>query len=145
MTEICLLDKIPEHELMPVPKSLAGMNDCLHTGNKSLLSDVLTRDVSTPREMSLCGTSCLVIYGQATCDGPWKIPWSYYLWSIADVFLKSVFDMPLGKSFDRIGVTFDRYRKDSIKSGTRKKQTQWQQAHKKSNRKQIDPSTRQMV
>ena len=38
----------------------------------------------------------------------------------------------MGKSFDRIGVTFDRYRKDSIKSGTKKKQTQWQHAHKKS-------------
>ena len=51
MTEICLLDKIPEHEPMPVPKSLAGMNGCLHTGNKSLLSDVLTKDVSTPEPL----------------------------------------------------------------------------------------------
>ena len=93
MTEICLLDKIPEHELMPVPNHFAGMNGCLHTGNTSLLPDVLTKDASTPREMSLCGTSCLVIDGQATCDGPWKIPWSYYLWLIADLFITSVFDM----------------------------------------------------
>ena len=58
-------------------------------------------------------------------------------------FMKSVFDM--GKSFDRIGVTFDRYRKDSMKSGARKKPTQWQHAHKKSNRKQINLSSRHVV
>ena len=106
---------------MPVPISLDGMNGCLHTGNKSLLSDMLTKDVSTLTEITLCGTSCLVIDGQALVMALGKLHGATTFGQYANVFIKSVFDM--GISFDRIDVTFDRYQKDSIKSGTRMKRT----------------------
>ena len=66
-------------------------NGWLSSHWQSLLSDVLTTDVSTPREMSLCGTSCLVIYDQATCDGPWKNPMELVLPMANSRFVQSQF------------------------------------------------------
>ena len=42
------LDNILQHELMSVPLSLASTNGTLHSPNKSLLADILTKDVLTP-------------------------------------------------------------------------------------------------
>ncbi len=39
------LSAILQHELMPVPVSLAEMNRTMRTGNKSILVDVLTENV----------------------------------------------------------------------------------------------------
>ena len=59
------LDNILQHELMSVPLSLATINGTLHSANKSLLANILTKDVLTPSTISLDGSSCLLIDGQA--------------------------------------------------------------------------------
>ena len=59
------LHKVLQHELMTVPVSLAYPNGSLRVGSKTVLTDVLTKDVTCPPEITLDGTSCLVIDGQA--------------------------------------------------------------------------------
>ena len=59
------LDNILQHELMSVPLSLTTINGTLHSPNKSLLANILTKDVLTPSTISLDGPSCLLIDGQA--------------------------------------------------------------------------------
>ncbi len=53
---------------MSVPLSLATTNGTLHSPNKYLLADILTKDVLTPPTISLDGPSCLLIDGQALFD-----------------------------------------------------------------------------
>ena len=117
------LHQILQYELMPVPISLAAMNGSLLTGNKSLLADVLTQDVSTPARVTLSGTTSLVIDDQALVMALGKPPGVTTFGEYADVFMKSVFDIGVG--FDRIDVTksFGRYQQDSIKAGTRMERT----------------------
>ena len=42
------LDNILQHKLMSVPLSLATISRTLHSPNKSLLANILTKDVLTP-------------------------------------------------------------------------------------------------
>ena len=117
------LDRILQHELMPVPISLAAMNGSLHTGSggKSRLANELTQDVATPDQVTLTGTTCLVIDGQALVMLLGKPSGITTFGEYADRFVNSVFSM--GAKFERIDVTFDRYQQDSIKTGTRMKCT----------------------
>ena len=117
------LDRILQHELMPVPISLAAMNGILHTGSggKSRLANELIQDVSTPDQVTLTGTTCLVIDGQALVMLLGKPSGITTFGEYADRFVNSVFSM--GAKFERIDVTFDRYQQDSIKTGTRMKRT----------------------
>ena len=59
------LEGVLQHELLPVPISLAEMNGTLHTGNKSVLDDILTTVIICPESVKKEGTSCLIINGQA--------------------------------------------------------------------------------
>ena len=60
------LTAVLRHELLPVPISLANTNGALRTGNKSLLADGLTKDVTCPESLDLQYlSSCLIIDGQA--------------------------------------------------------------------------------
>jgi hypothetical protein len=59
------MQTILQHELMPVPVSLAEMNQTLRTGNKSMLAEVLTEKVECPSSLALEGRSALVIDGIA--------------------------------------------------------------------------------
>ena len=115
------LQQILQHELMPVPISLAAMNGSLLSGNKSLLADTLASNVSTPANIKITGTASLVIDGQALVMALGKPPGVSTFGNYADVFMKSVLDM--GAEFDRIDLVFDRYDQASIKAGTRKKRT----------------------
>ena len=117
------LDRILQHELMPVPISLAAMNGSLHTGSggKSRLANELIQDISTPDQVTLTGNTCLVIDGQALVMLHGKPSGITTFGEYADKFVSSVFSM--GAKFERIDVTFDRYQKDSIKTGRRIKRT----------------------
>ena len=59
------LPAIMKYELMPVPLSIAEMNEALRTGNKSLLADVLTADICCPVAIDnlVPVSSCLFIDG----------------------------------------------------------------------------------
>jgi len=59
------LDNILQHELMSVPLSLTKINGTLHSPNKSLLSNIMTKYLLTPSTISLDGPRCLLIDGQA--------------------------------------------------------------------------------
>ena len=111
-----------------LPISLAGLNGCLHTGNKSLLLDMLIKDVSNHTQITLSGTSCLVIYGQALVMAL-KNPRCVH---------KVIFDMV--KSFVRIDESWQVT--ERLQVGNQIETNTWKQAHKR-NRMQINPSTRQ--
>ena len=49
------MQKVLKHELMPVPVSLAEMNQTLRTGNKSIPADVVTANVNCPATITLEG------------------------------------------------------------------------------------------
>ena len=115
------LEKILQHELMPVPVSLASTDGSLHSANKSILADVLTKALVTPPSVILPGTTGLVIDGQALVMAIGKPHDVTTFGGYADMFVKSVMNM--GASFNRIDVTFDHYQQHSIKDGTRKKRT----------------------
>ena len=59
------LGNVLKHELIPVPVSLAEMDDSLRVGNKPSLIDVLIQNVSTPSEIEIKAPSTLIIDGQA--------------------------------------------------------------------------------
>ena len=63
------LDQILQHELMPV--SLAAINGSLHigSGGKSKLANELIQDISSPEQLTLAETTCLVIDDQALAPG----------------------------------------------------------------------------
>ncbi|KAK5933310.1 hypothetical protein CgunFtcFv8_013803 [Champsocephalus gunnari] len=55
------LENVPQHELMPIPPSLAATNGSLHSTNKSALANILTKHVQTPADVPLQEPSCLAI------------------------------------------------------------------------------------
>lgn len=117
------LDRILSHELGEVPISLAEENKSLRSGNKAILVEVLTKDVSCPSEIELPkdSTSTLVIDGQASVVAFGKPPEAKTFGDYADRFVKHILNV--GQRFDRIDVTFDHYKDTgtSIKDGTRGK------------------------
>jgi len=115
------LNNILNHELMKVPVSIADTSGTLRTGTKSILFDVLTKDVSCPSEITISEPSCLIIDGQAMIMSLGKPSDVNTFGEYADVVLKYIFKQ--GEAYDRIDVTFDRYRDLSIKADTRVKRT----------------------
>ncbi|MES9880098.1 MAG: hypothetical protein ABW185_04375 [Sedimenticola sp.] len=115
------LDEILQHELMPVPVAIASTNGSLRTGNKSVLADVMTKNVTCPPDIEIDQPSCIVIDGQALVVALGKPAGVTNFGELADVFLELV--IKTGRPFNRIDVTFDQYRETSIKAGTRKKRT----------------------
>jgi hypothetical protein len=110
-----------QHELMPVPVSIAEMNGTLRTGSKSLLADTLTAGITCPQSITIEDSSCIIFDGQALVNAIGKPTDAKTFGDLADTFVKAV--LQAGSSFDRIDVTFDRYKEDSIKSGTRQHRT----------------------
>ncbi|KAK1879977.1 Aerobic magnesium-protoporphyrin IX monomethyl ester [oxidative] cyclase [Dissostichus eleginoides] len=53
------LENVLQHELMPIPPSLAATNGSLHSTNKSVLANILTKHVQTPADVPLQEPSCL--------------------------------------------------------------------------------------
>ena len=115
------LNNILNHELMKVPVSIADTSGKLRTGSKSIIFDVLTKDVSCPPEITIGKPACLVIDGQATVMSLGKPSEVHTFGQYASMFVKHI--LKQGKEYDRIDVTFDRYRDLSIKGGTREKRT----------------------
>ncbi|KAG1682470.1 Retinal homeobox protein Rx1 [Nymphon striatum] len=115
------LNNILNHELMKVPVSIADTSGTLRTGTKSILFDVLTKNVSCPTEITISESSCLIIDGQAMIMSLGKPADVNTLGEYADVVVKYV--LKQGEAYNRIDVTFDRYNDLSIKGDTRVKRT----------------------
>ena len=107
---------------MPIPPSLAATNGSLHSTNKSVLANILTRHVQTPADVPLQGPSCLVIDGQALVMALGKPPDTTTFGDYANKFTDTVLKM--GAKYQRVDVVFDRYHDESIKTGTRVKRKQ---------------------
>lgn len=115
------LDIILKHELMPIPLALADTNHNIRSGTKSELANILTKELTTTSNVTLIGSTCLVIDGQALVMGLGNTPNAKTFGEFADIFIKAVFAM--GANFERIDITFDRYLQHSIKDTTRQKRT----------------------
>ena len=131
------LDNILNHELLPVPISLAEMNGTLRTGNKALLGDILTSGIECPSSINIDNkTACLLLDGQARVIAIGKPAGAKTFGDLADVFTNSIFQS--GTLYKRIDVIFDRYRDESIKEATRHKRTKTSQSEVGSNIAQND-------
>ena len=88
------------------------------------IEDVCVRVVDVndcPTKVTFVGSSCLVIDGQAAVVALGKPSHASNFGHLADAFNNSIINA--GKNFDRIDITFDRYREASIKSTTRVRRT----------------------
>ncbi|KAK5894619.1 hypothetical protein CesoFtcFv8_011293 [Champsocephalus esox] len=116
------LENVLQHELMPIPPSLAATNGSLHSTNKSVLANILTKHVQTPADVPLQEPSCLASDGQALVMALGKPPDTTTFGDYANKFAETVLKM--GEKYQRVDVVFDRYRDKSIKTGTRRKRKQ---------------------
>ena len=115
------LHSVLKYELMPVPVALAEMNGTLRTGQKSVLADLITSGINCPSEIELEGSSCLLIDGLALVSAIGRPSGAQTFGDFADSFQTTV--IQAGSRYQQIHVIFDRYREDSIKSGTRERRT----------------------
>ena len=113
------LPKVLQHELMPVPVSLAETNRHLRTGNKAVLAGALLEGINCPASIKFEGTSRLLIDAQAQVKKIGKPAEAKTFGDLGSIFLTSV--MNLGSSYDGIHLVFDRYREVSVKEATRAK------------------------
>jgi len=102
------LPQILSRELMAVPLAIFDASSQLRTGNKSVIMELLSSGTERRRVTPIAGRSTIIVDGQALVMA-----------LNGDKFVKAV--LASGKDFDRIDVTFDRYRETSIKCATRKK------------------------
>jgi len=109
------LGVIMQHELLPVPVSLANTDGTLRTGQKSIIAEFFTKDVLCPEKVN--STSTLIIDGQALVNALGKPANLSNFADLADKFVQSVYKM--GKDLDRLDKVFVRYLNHSIKTGTR--------------------------
>ena len=110
-----------KHELMPIPVSLAAMNDTLLTGNKLIMADCLTDGVPCPEQIIILTQANLILDGQALVMSIGKPDGATTFSDLADTFCNSVFGMV--RVYQRIDVVFDRYTQSSIRDGTRNRRT----------------------
>ena len=78
--------------------------------------------LETSANVAVDEASCLLIDGQALVMAHGKPPGMKTFGDFANIFAETVFKM--GAKYQRIEVVFDRYRDESIKSGTRIKRKQ---------------------
>lgn len=116
------LEQILKHELMIVPLALASTTGSLHSTNKSILMGILTKNVPVHSNINIASPSTLIIDGQALVMSIGKSPEIKTFGNYADKFANTVFKM--GEKYQRIDIVFDRYYKESIKSGRRIKRKQ---------------------
>ena len=112
---------ILQHELLPVPISLAEMNGTLRSGSKSILTEVITEGISCPPTLTITGSSNLVVDGQAVVQAIGKPSAASTFGDLADAFVNNI--LLSGRVFDKIDVVFDQYNRTSIKDTTRQKRT----------------------
>ena len=106
----------------------------LRTGSKSILPDVITRDVVCPAEVKVDQSkSCLISDGQAVVAAIEKPARPTTFGNLADVFAENV--LVSGIFFRRIDVTSNRYIDNSTKSRIRKNRS------RKAIRKIVDDRT----
>ena len=115
------LPAILQHELMPVPVSLAEINGTMRTGNKSILVDVLTENIKCPESITLKGRSALLIDGFALVAALGKPHEAKTFGDFADCYVNAV--LRKSSKYQRVDVLFDRYRKHSIKATTRSRRS----------------------
>ena len=109
---------------MQVPPAIADTNGQLRTGNKSVVMELLSCGTERPRPHTSRRTidiSSSVADGEALVMRLGRPSECNTFDDLADKFVNAVFVS--GKDFDRIDVTFDRYRETSIKCATRKKRS----------------------
>ena len=114
------LSKILNHELMKVPVSIADTYGKIPMGTKSILFDVLVKDVTCPPEITIGQSACLIIDGQATIMSFGKPSVASTFGEYADMFVKHI--LRQGKAYDRIDVMFDRYSDLSINPAINRQQ-----------------------
>lgn len=116
------LKSILKHELLPVPLSLAEMNGCLRSPDKSVLIKLLTEKLECPVSLALEKvSSTLIIDGQALVMSLGKPPGLENFGDLAELYTNNI--QKYAKYYSRIDIVFDRYREKSIKSGTRTKRS----------------------
>ena len=114
--------QILSHELMEVPlviSDTSGVSSQRRTENKSVMMELLSSGTARPRVTPIAGKSTLIVNGQALVMALGRPSDCNTFEDLGDKFVKAV--LASGKDFDRIGVTFGRYRVTSIKCATGKK------------------------
>ena len=100
------LPAILQHELMPVPVSLAEIDGTMRTG-KSILVDVLTENIKCPESITLEGRSALLIDGFALVAALGKPHEAKTFGDFADCYVNAV--LQKSSKYQRVDVLFDRY------------------------------------
>ena len=119
------LEQILKHELLPVPISIADTSGALKSGNKSVVLEDILQDVDVRARVENVGESpALIIDGQALVQSM-KTHGMKTFGDFADEFVSTV--VRKGAMYSRVDVLFDRYREQSIKSGTRSRRAKGQQ------------------
>ena len=117
------MKSILEHELSPVPLSLASTNFKLNKGNKAYLATLLIEDVDVKSEIAKSDKkSFVVIDGPALIQQTGKPDGAKIFGDLADTFVTKVLNN-YSATCCRVDVLFDRYNDLSIKSGTREQRT----------------------
>ena len=101
------LENILQHELVTVPLSLTTTSGSLHSTNKAVLANILTRRVQTPATVIPDEPSCLLIDGKALVMALEKPPAIRTYDDYANIFASTVFKMRA--NYQRIDAVFDRY------------------------------------
>ena len=116
------MSAILKHELLPLPVSLAQMDRSLRSGDKAVLAKKLINGITSPCAPSWEDkSSCLVIDGQAVVVAIGLPKGSKTFGDLGNAFFSRI--LHLGANYDRIDIVFDRYYRDSINAGTRKRRT----------------------
>ena len=91
------LPRILSHELMAVPLAIEDTNSQLHTGNKSVMIELLSSGTKRPRVTPVAGRSTLVVDGQALVMALERPSECNRFDDLADKFVKAV--LVSGKDF----------------------------------------------
>ena len=114
--------QILSHEPMAVPLAISDASSVGSqrlTGNKLVVMELLSSGTARPRVVPMAGKSTLIVTCQALVMALGRfLDWNTFE-DLGDKFVKAV--LASGKDFDRIGMTFGRYRETSIKCATGKK------------------------
>ena len=114
------LKNIMSHELTTVPLALADTTGNLRQTNKAALGKILEQGVTAEVLPVSALKTRSIIDGQALVQAIRKPSRAKPSGDLADAFNEAVFNH-FNQNCPRVDVVFDRYRKASIKSGTRSK------------------------
>ena len=112
------LPRILQHELFPVPLSLADTAGELHHTQKSALGQILEAGTSVEKLPASDINTCTIIDGQALVQATGKPKSANTFGDLAQIFSSTCLSY-MKKPCTRVDVVFDRYENDSIKAGTR--------------------------